>query len=271
MSHLADTGDDASVARFCAYLRMRTVHPDPTPGYREAISFFRGVAEAARFEFKEAELTPGHPLGIVTWRGSDDTLDSIILNTHMDVVPAELSRWTKEPFDAAIVDGKIYARGTQDMKGVAMQIFEALLRLRQTKFTPVRTIHMLLVPDEEVGGNRGIKLLLANPLIRTLRPALVLDEGLPSPDDKFCIYYGERKIWWLRVKVTGPAGHGSRFIKRTAVQKVRAASSSSSSSSSASELMFRGLIVICQRSTRYPLTLFLSPSLTHTRTHTHAQ
>ena len=155
----------------------------------------------------------------------------------------------QDPWAADIIDGKIYARGTQDMKGVAMQIWEALVRLKAGGYAPERTIHMLLVPDEEVGGNRGIKLLLASPLIKTLRPACVLDEGLPSPDgepptpaggaatlsaapaaslrshsappaEKFCVYYGERKIWWLRVKATGPAGHGSRFIPRTATQKL---------------------------------------------------
>ena len=34
------------------------------------------------------------------------------------------------------------------------------------------------------------------------------------------MYYGERKIWWLRVRARGPAGHGSRFIPRTAVAKL---------------------------------------------------
>ena len=173
----------AAVARFQAYLRMKTVHPDPTPGYIAALAWFHKETTAVGLQFSQAEFCVGHPMGVITWPGSAPELGSLVLNTHMDVVPAELEKWVQDPWAADIVDGKIYGRGTQDMKGVAMQIFEALLRLKAGgTFTPLRTIHMLLVPDEEVGGNRGIKMLLASPLIKTLRPALVLDEGLPSPD-----------------------------------------------------------------------------------------
>ena len=34
------------------------------------------------------------------------------------------------------------------------------------------------------------------------------------------MFYGERKIWWIRVRTSGNVGHGSRFIKDTAVEKL---------------------------------------------------
>ena len=34
------------------------------------------------------------------------------------------------------------------------------------------------------------------------------------------VFYGERKIWWIHVKATGPTGHGSRFVKNSAVEKL---------------------------------------------------
>ena len=92
---MALVDDDAAVARFQAYLRMKTVHPDPTPGYRAAIEYFAAAASAAGFEFSVAELCAGHPLGVITWRGSAPELDSLVLNTHMDVVPVEVEKWTK--------------------------------------------------------------------------------------------------------------------------------------------------------------------------------
>ncbi len=48
----------------------------------------------------------------------------------------------------------------------------------------------------------------------------MLDEGLANPTDAFTVFYGERKIWWIHVKATGPTGHGSRFVKGTAVEKL---------------------------------------------------
>ena len=215
-----DLSDGAAVERFRRYLRMKSVYPDPTAGYREAMVLFKECATAAGLQFKEVELVLGHPMAVLTWAGSRPDLPSVILNSHMDVVPVDTDKWTKAPFDASIVDGKIYARGAQDMKSVGSQYIEAVMRLKATGFVPVRTIHLLYVPDEEVGGLRGIKMLLGDPLIKALNPGLVLDEGLASPDDKFTVFYGERKIWWLRVTATGAAGHGSRFVEGTAVEKL---------------------------------------------------
>ena len=195
--------DAAALERFRAFVRMRTDHPNPTPGYRSALAMLRSLTAELGLTYRELELEDGHPLGIATWAGSDPSLPSVVLNAHMDVVPAELEKWTQDPWAADVVDGRVYGRGTQDMKSVGMGYVEAIRRLRAAGFAPARTLHLLFVPDEEVGGARGIKLLLAHALVRELNIGLVLDEGLPSPDDKFAVYYGERKIWWLRVRATG--------------------------------------------------------------------
>lgn len=47
-----------------------------------------------------------------------------------------------------------------------------------------------------------------------------LDEGLASPSGEFTVFWGERKVWWLRVRATGPVGHGSRFVEDSAVEQL---------------------------------------------------
>ncbi|MFN9905143.1 MAG: M20/M25/M40 family metallo-hydrolase [bacterium] len=42
------------------------------------------------------------------------------MNSHYDVVPAENSKWKTDPFEPVIIDGCIFARGTQDMKCVVI-------------------------------------------------------------------------------------------------------------------------------------------------------
>ena len=106
------------------------------------------------------------------------------------------------------------------MKSVSIQTIEACARLKARGYVPTRTIHILLVPDEEVGGSRGIKLLLAHARITALNVGFVRDEGLASPTKDFAIFHGERKIWWVRLKSSGPAGHGSRFVENTAVMQL---------------------------------------------------
>jgi aminoacylase len=218
---------ESAIEKFRQYLRMKTVHP--TPDYSSVGPFLEAYAAQGGFAFQSEELVPGHPLFVLTWAGADPAAPSIVLLSHMDVVPVDAEKWTQDPWGGALVDGKVFGRGSQDMKCVGIQYLEALLRLKgcvgdpsvaPLGAPPLRTVHVLFVPDEEVGGSRGIKPLLSHPLWASLNPGFLLDEGLASPSASFSVFYGERKIWWVRFRATGPAGHGSRFVPHTAVQQL---------------------------------------------------
>eukprot|EP01119_Soliformovum_irregulare_P013129 TRINITY_DN3466_c0_g1_i1.p1 TRINITY_DN3466_c0_g1~~TRINITY_DN3466_c0_g1_i1.p1 ORF type:complete len:327 (+),score=120.73 TRINITY_DN3466_c0_g1_i1:295-1275(+) len=132
-----------------------------------------------------------------------------------------MEKWNWDPFAAEKDEnGNIYARGTQDMKSVGIQYIEAVHRLKQSGKTFPRTIHLSYIPDEEVGGRDGAEIWVDTQRFRDLNVGLVLDEGLASPDETFTVFYGERIPWWVRIKVDGPAGHGSRFIENTAPEKL---------------------------------------------------
>lgn len=94
------------------------------------------------------------PIVVITWEGSQPELPSIILNSHMDVVPVYEEFWTHPPFGAEMdANGDIFARGSQDMKSVGMQYLAAIRALRRTGVSKLkRTIYIVYVPDEEVGG-----------------------------------------------------------------------------------------------------------------------
>lgn len=65
----------------------------------------------------------GKPIFLMTWPGKKPELGSILLVSHMDVVPVEPEKWTYDPFAAHKDEkGNIYARGTQDMKSVGIQV-----------------------------------------------------------------------------------------------------------------------------------------------------
>uniref|UniRef100_A0A9I9CKF8 Uncharacterized protein n=1 Tax=Cucumis melo TaxID=3656 RepID=A0A9I9CKF8_CUCME len=75
----------------------------------------------------------------------------------MDSVPAEPSKWLHPPFSAVRTsDGKIFARGSQDDKSIAIQCLEAIRNLRNQDFIPVRTIHISYVSNEEIKGSDGV-------------------------------------------------------------------------------------------------------------------
>lgn len=107
------------------------------------------------------------------------------------------------------------------MKSVCIQYVEALHVLLTSGFQPTRNIHLLFVPDEEIGGVDGMSKFLESDAFQAIMPiACAFDEGLANPGDAFTVFYGERSPWWVYVTATGPTGHGSRFIHNTATSKL---------------------------------------------------
>ena len=74
---------------------------------------------------------------------------------HMDTVPIE-EGWTYDPFGAEIVDGRIYGRGTADMKGTIATLLTALDVMQQQGIEPVWDLNVVLCTDEEIGVYPGL-------------------------------------------------------------------------------------------------------------------
>ena len=168
---------------------------------------------------RELQYKAGKPVVVGSLIGLNPSLPSILLNGHYDVVPANSDTWTRDPFLAEVTgEGKIFGRGTQDMKCVVVQYLEALRSLRNSRF--LRTIHVSFLPDEEVGGLDGASLFVNAKEFRELNVGLALDEGLANPENAFSVFYGERASNWVILTAKGPTGHGSRFVKNTAIEKI---------------------------------------------------
>ncbi len=209
------------IARFVNYLKIPTVQPHPD--YYPAVSFLKKEAERIGLEFETLELVPKKPIVIMKWK-SNSNQPSILLNSHIDVVPAERSKWNSDPFEALYDQnktGNIYARGSQDMKCVSMQYLEAIDLLKNKQhITPSRDVIITFVPDEEIGGADGMKKLVESNEFKSWNVAFALDEGLASGihEQAYNLYYGERVALWIRVRATGPVGHGSQFLPNTSTE-----------------------------------------------------
>lgn len=158
----------------------------------------RRQAESLQLPIKVhfANGNPQFPFVVITWIGSDPAQGSILLNSHMDVVPVYRENWKHEPFGAEIDDeGRIFARGAQDMKCVGTQYLGAIRELKRKFFTPKRTIHVLFVPDEELGGQAGMRKIVKSEEFLSLNVAFALDEGISSATEKYPIFYAERSAW----------------------------------------------------------------------------
>ncbi|XP_065214153.1 aminoacylase-1A [Planococcus citri] len=209
-----------AVTIFRKYLQIPSVHPDVN--YDECVKFLRSLAEEIGLPVEIIEICAGKPIIIITWLGQNPELPSILLNSHMDVVPVYPDKWKYGPFSAEKDEnGNIYARGAQDMKCVGIQYVEAIRRFKNEGLRFKRTIHITFVPDEEIGGEKGMAMFVKTEEFRKLNIGFALDEGIASETDEFHLFYAERSIWRLVIKFCGNAGHGSLLHENTAAEKLR--------------------------------------------------
>ncbi|NXD16166.1 ACY1 protein, partial [Nothocercus nigrocapillus] len=183
--------EEPSVTLFREYLKINTVHPEPD--YDAAVRFLERVGTDLGLASQKVEVCPGRVVLVLTWPGTKPRLRSILLNSHTDVVPVFEEHWTYPPFEAVKdSQGNIYARGAQDMKCVSIQYLEAIRRLKAEGKSFARTMHLTFVPDEEVGGHKGMEMFVQRPEFKALNVGFALDEGLASPSDTFSVFYGEK-------------------------------------------------------------------------------
>ncbi|KAL0673993.1 hypothetical protein Bca4012_001974 [Brassica carinata] len=209
----------AIISRFQDYLRINTVQPNPD--YYAAANFIKLQAQSISLQYQSIEFVQGKPIVLLKWAGSDPSLPAILLNSHVDVVPFEAEKWDHPPLGAEIdEDGRIYARGTQDMKSVGMQYLEAIRKLVASGYKPLRSVYVTFVPDEEIGGADGVGRFVESEIFKSLSIAVVLDEGLPSPTENYRVFNGERIPWSLQIKAVGQPGHGSKLYDDSASENL---------------------------------------------------
>ena len=125
------------------------------------------------------------------------------INGHYDVVPPG-SGWTiTEPFKPRIVNERVYGRGSVDMKGgIAVSLI--LLKLLTKIESNIRgRVEVVLVPDEEIGGETGTGYLV-NEL--KVRPDYVI---VAEPSSSRRVLIGNKGAIWLLVEVYGKQAHGA--------------------------------------------------------------
>jgi acetylornithine deacetylase len=126
----------------------------------------------------------------------------IVLSGHTDVVPVDGQPWTSDPFVLTPRDGRLYGRGTCDMKGFLALALAAAPDL--VAATLDRPVHLAFSYDEEIGclGAPDMIAVIANELPR---PALVV---VGEPTDMVAVR-GHKGISSFRVTVTGREAHSS--------------------------------------------------------------
>jgi succinyl-diaminopimelate desuccinylase len=153
------------------------------------------------FEVEVHEVAPGRP-NVLAWVGEPGG-PSLLLEGHTDVVTeGNAAEWRHAPFGAELVDGKIYGRGSADMKS---GLSAAMIAAAAIKRSGVRLGGRLVVGalvDEE-GDMIGAKHLCTTAIGRSLTAAIICE----PEQNELCLE--QRGVVWARVTARGRMAHGA--------------------------------------------------------------
>ncbi|MGU9961422.1 MAG: acetylornithine deacetylase [Candidatus Puniceispirillales bacterium WSBS_2018_MAG_OTU23] len=161
------------------------------------------------------ENDDGTKANLFATTGTDTSISGgIMLSGHTDVVPVKGQDWTKPPFEAVHEQGRVYGRGTADMKGFVASSINAFCAATKR---PLKTpLHLALSYDEEIGCI-GARSLVAMLKAAPYRPDMCI-VGEPT---NMAIATGHKGKTALHADCIGVAAHSA--LAPTAVNAIHLA------------------------------------------------
>jgi len=205
------------------YIQVDTSNP---PGNEaRAAAFFKQKFDAEGIENQVFEIAPGRaniwariPATSATKRRP------LVLLNHEDVVSSVASRWKHPPFSAAIDDGYIFGRGTQDMKCDGLAQLVVMVMLKREHIALDRDVIFLATADEEVDGIGTDWVIQKKPELLDKAEFLITEGGETLEENGKVKYVGldvaEKSPYWLVVTAHGRPGHGSKPIENSAPNRL---------------------------------------------------
>lgn len=240
---------DQAIKRFAGGIRIPTISNDiyEETNFKPFDDFKAYLPKVYPDIYKSMDTLTINKYGLVFhWKGKNKDLKPILFLSHYDVVPvigydpqtdiatdtlfqpndnpitrmdSVQLKWDYSPFSGAVADGRIYGRGTLDMKCMLFSLFEAAETLIAEGFQPEQDIWFAFGHDEEVGGKQGASHIANYFKDKGITFDAVYDEGGIIADagsiiesiEKPMALIGtsEKGFLTLRIKAFGLGGHSS--------------------------------------------------------------
>ncbi len=218
-----DNARDEIVDFAADLIRIPTINP-PGDAYHDASHFMgdRLIDLGFDVDYVVASDHPDHSdafprVNVIGRRRGISDRPLIHLNGHIDVVPPG-SGWTVDPFAGIVKDGKLFGRGSCDMKaGIAAAVYAAEA-VRRAGVPLAGSIELSGTVDEESGGFAGAAFLCELGRISQERTDYVI---IPEPlnVDRICV--GHRGVYWFKITAHGRIAHGSMpFLGESAIDRM---------------------------------------------------
>jgi len=196
------SGDAVSLTR--ELVRVDSRNPTLVAGAPGEARVARVLAEALSawgFHVEVRDAAPGRPNVIARVGRREPGARSLILNGHIDVVGVE--GMSHPPWDASVREGRLYGRGSSDMKaGVAAMSAAAARAVSASGGTVDGEIIVTAVVDEEY-SSLGTRALISE--------GVRADAAIVTEPTRLAIMPAHKGFAWVDVSVRGRAAHGSRW------------------------------------------------------------
>ncbi|MEU4670033.1 M20/M25/M40 family metallo-hydrolase [Amycolatopsis sp. NPDC023774] len=216
----------ADVVELCADLiRFDTTNRGggDSDGEREAAEYVAEFLGRHGVSAKIVESAPRRANVIARIPGADPALPGLLVQGHLDVVPADAADWSVPPFSGEVRDGFLWGRGAVDMKDFCAMVLSAVA----SGLRPRRDLVLAFVADEEDRGDFGAHWLVErHPELFEGCVAAISESGgysyhVPAADGRAVRLYpvgtAERGTAHIKLTARGRAGHGSRPNDENAV------------------------------------------------------
>ncbi|MGH6679613.1 MAG: M20 family metallopeptidase [Bradyrhizobium sp.] len=172
------------------------------PGEEKACAdFVASLLSSFGFAVQAHEFAPGRPSLVATLPGSSED-KPLCFTGHLDVVPLGSARWSHDPFAAEIVEGKLYGRGSSDMKAGVAAFIAAVGPVLEEDPNLRRGLKLVITAGEETGCEGAFHLARLN----ALGDAALLIVAEPTSNQPIFAHKGSLRI---RVSARGRTAHSS--------------------------------------------------------------
>jgi succinyl-diaminopimelate desuccinylase len=198
-------GGDEVVELTRALIRIPSVYRPGEPGANEALvaDFVESWFTREGLPVEVQQVAPGRP-NVLAWVGEKGPgRRCLLLEGHTDVVTeGDPKDWTRPPFGAEMIEGRIYGRGAADMKSGLAAAMVALAAFRRAGVTPKGKLVVGALVDEE-DAMLGVHHLVTTPTGRELDAAIICE----PEQNELCL--GQRGVVWARIRARGKMAHGA--------------------------------------------------------------
>lgn len=180
-------------------VRMNTINP---PGQEEQCARHLGaLLEKAGFKINYHAFSPQR-VSLVATIGGNHEKEPLCFTGHIDTVPLGAASWNMDPFSAEPDGGKLYGRGTSDMKSGVAAFVVAALNLAD-KLTRSPGLELVITAGEETGCQGAFHLTRESGALGRAGAVVVAEPSSNYP------FVGHRGALWMNARTRGVTAHGS--------------------------------------------------------------